>query len=232
MHHVSILQVSIRQVLQGMRACTSENRWELLNDVGCRSVAAPTLLVIRDSAGHIFGSFTSEGWRVATRFYGTGETFVFQLQVIELESVKLTQHLDTACTAMAVAASCCQLSILTAVHPNCSRTKLRGGGGARRAMNATTTSSSGRPSPWRSAAAATSPSSCRYISNFHHEELEEVPRLLGDVKCCLIHVSVVAPQEDLLRGSSGISATFGNPCLAGSSEFAVGQLEVWAVMPT
>jgi hypothetical protein len=39
-------------------------------------------------------------------------------------------------------------------------------------------------------------------------------------------------QEDLLRGSSGISATFGNPCLAGSTEFAVGKLEVWAVLPT
>ncbi len=38
--------------------------------------------------------------------------------------------------------------------------------------------------------------------------------------------------EDLLRGSSGISSTFGNPCLAGSAEFTVGQLEVWAVNPT
>jgi TLD len=46
-----------------------------------RSLAMPTLLVIRDMAGYVFGSFTSEGWRVATRFYGTGETFVFQLQV-------------------------------------------------------------------------------------------------------------------------------------------------------
>ena len=41
-----------------------------------------------------------------------------------------------------------------------------------------------------------------------------------------------ALQEDLLRGSSGISATFGNPCLAASTEFAVGKLEVWAVLPT
>jgi hypothetical protein len=41
-----------------------------------------------------------------------------------------------------------------------------------------------------------------------------------------------ALQEDLLHGSSGISATFGNPCLAGSTEFTVGKLEVWAVLPT
>ncbi len=53
-----------------------------------RSLAAPTLLVVRDSAGHVFGCFTAEGWRVATRYYGSGETFVFQLQVCAFS----TQH--------------------------------------------------------------------------------------------------------------------------------------------
>ncbi len=38
--------------------------------------------------------------------------------------------------------------------------------------------------------------------------------------------------DDLLRGSSGISSTFGNPCLAGSLEFTVGQIEVWAITRT
>lgn len=32
-------------------------------------------------AGFVFGAFTAEPWRVAPRFYGTGETFVFQLEV-------------------------------------------------------------------------------------------------------------------------------------------------------
>jgi hypothetical protein len=43
--------------------------------------AAATLLVVRDGGGHVFGAFSAEAWRVAPRFYGSGETFVFQLEV-------------------------------------------------------------------------------------------------------------------------------------------------------
>ena len=39
------------------------------------------MLVVRDLQQHVFGSFTSESWRVAPRYYGTGESFVFQIQV-------------------------------------------------------------------------------------------------------------------------------------------------------
>lgn len=39
------------------------------------------MLVIRDTRQHVFGCFTSESWRVAPRYYGTGESFVFQIQV-------------------------------------------------------------------------------------------------------------------------------------------------------
>lgn len=42
---------------------------------------APTILVIKDPAEHIFGSYCSEPWKIAPRFYGTGESFVFQLEV-------------------------------------------------------------------------------------------------------------------------------------------------------
>lgn len=44
--------------------------------------SGPSILVIRDSGRHVFGSFSSEGWKVAPRYYGTGESFVFQIQVI------------------------------------------------------------------------------------------------------------------------------------------------------
>ena len=39
------------------------------------------MLVVRDTQQHIFGCFTSESWRVAPRYYGTGESFIFQIQV-------------------------------------------------------------------------------------------------------------------------------------------------------
>jgi len=40
----------------------------------------PTVLVVKDPAEYIFGSFCSEAWKIAPRFYGTGESFVFQLE--------------------------------------------------------------------------------------------------------------------------------------------------------
>ncbi len=42
---------------------------------------APTILVVRDTGGYVFGAYCSEPWHVAARYFGTGETFVFQLQV-------------------------------------------------------------------------------------------------------------------------------------------------------
>jgi len=38
-----------------------------------------SLLVVRDRQQQVFGCFASETWRVAPRYYGTGECFVFQL---------------------------------------------------------------------------------------------------------------------------------------------------------
>lgn len=35
-------------------------------------------------AGYVFGCYTGDGWHVSPRYYGTGETFVFQLEVREL----------------------------------------------------------------------------------------------------------------------------------------------------
>eukprot|EP00850_Spirogloea_muscicola_P020047 SM000206S06256 [mRNA] locus=s206:41506:44839:- [translate_table: standard] len=39
----------------------------------------PSILVIRDTRQHVFGCFTSEEWKVATRYYGNGQCFVFQV---------------------------------------------------------------------------------------------------------------------------------------------------------
>jgi len=44
------------------------------------ATAAPCLLVVKDGSGAVFGAFTTEGWHVAPRFYGTGESFVFSVR--------------------------------------------------------------------------------------------------------------------------------------------------------
>ena len=40
---------------------------------------SPTVLVVRDMGKAVFGAYCSEPWHLAPRYYGTGETFVFQL---------------------------------------------------------------------------------------------------------------------------------------------------------
>ena len=35
---------------------------------------------------------------------------------------------------------------------------------------------------------------------------------------------------DLLHGASGMSETFGNPCLASNPEFDIGRVEVWGLV--
>jgi hypothetical protein len=40
---------------------------------------SPSVLLVRDVGGYVFGAFCAEAWRPSARFFGTGETFVFQL---------------------------------------------------------------------------------------------------------------------------------------------------------
>ncbi|KAG2432902.1 hypothetical protein HXX76_008633 [Chlamydomonas incerta] len=39
-----------------------------------------TILLIRDFGGYTFGCYTPDSWHVSPRYYGSGETFVFQLE--------------------------------------------------------------------------------------------------------------------------------------------------------
>lgn len=40
---------------------------------------SPTILVIKDTDGHIFGGFASQPWHVSKTFFGTGESFLFSV---------------------------------------------------------------------------------------------------------------------------------------------------------
>ena len=63
-------------------------RWDLVynsrtDGISLRSLLragahrAPSLLAVKDASGGVFGAFVCEPWRVGTRYYGTGESFVF-----------------------------------------------------------------------------------------------------------------------------------------------------------
>jgi hypothetical protein len=43
------------------------------------AASSPSVLLVRDAGGYVFGAFCAEAWRPSARFFGTGETFVFQL---------------------------------------------------------------------------------------------------------------------------------------------------------
>lgn len=42
---------------------------------------APSLLLVRDAGGAVFGAYVTDAWRYAPRFYGTGESYVFQVSL-------------------------------------------------------------------------------------------------------------------------------------------------------
>jgi len=41
----------------------------------------PTILVIKDTKGHVFGAYVSDTWKYSESFYGRGETFLFTFNV-------------------------------------------------------------------------------------------------------------------------------------------------------
>lgn len=43
---------------------------------------APSLLLVKDGGGAVFGAYVADAWRYNPRFYGTGETFVFQVCIV------------------------------------------------------------------------------------------------------------------------------------------------------
>eukprot|EP01125_Pyxidicula_operculata_P011424 TRINITY_DN3744_c0_g2_i1.p1 TRINITY_DN3744_c0_g2~~TRINITY_DN3744_c0_g2_i1.p1 ORF type:complete len:445 (+),score=105.16 TRINITY_DN3744_c0_g2_i1:489-1823(+) len=54
---------------------------------------SPTVIVIEDTDGYIFGGFATEPWEVKEGFYGTGESFVFTLKP-KFSKYKWTQAND------------------------------------------------------------------------------------------------------------------------------------------
>jgi len=55
---------------------------------------SPGILVVKDSNGYVFGGFTTEAWRVSSRYFGTGESFVFQVypRMVMYRWSKLNQY--------------------------------------------------------------------------------------------------------------------------------------------
>lgn len=43
---------------------------------------SPSVLVVEDMKGNVFGVYASQEWKESKEFYGTGESFVFSFKVV------------------------------------------------------------------------------------------------------------------------------------------------------
>lgn len=59
---------------------TEMHGWSLQTFYRHLDQAGPSVLVVKDSAGAVFGGFASESWHQSAHYFGTGESFLFQLR--------------------------------------------------------------------------------------------------------------------------------------------------------
>lgn len=51
----------------------------LLDPLNCRNDDGPTVLIIKDKEGYVYGGYASQPWERHADFYGDMKSFLFQL---------------------------------------------------------------------------------------------------------------------------------------------------------
>ncbi len=85
-----LTEVHIEALIDAMPDRFRQHKWELQYSTTRDGISlhtlyrktaktAPTVTVVKDRQGHVFGVFAPDPWKVHHKFYGTGETFVFKL---------------------------------------------------------------------------------------------------------------------------------------------------------
>lgn len=87
----SKLKIDAQYIAAALPARYQSKDWQLLYSTSRHGISLQTLyrkaagvtstvLLVRDAGGYVFGAFCTEPWKPSPRFFGTGETFVFQLE--------------------------------------------------------------------------------------------------------------------------------------------------------
>lgn len=179
----------------------------------------PSVLLVRDRGGAVFGCFTSEPWGPPRpRYFGNGESFVFSLRP---ERRLWRWH-----------AARCAVEVPVWALDEEEQDKDRGGGGEEEAGGAGAVVAAGAAAAAAAAAAATSPAASRSTetrmtprNDFFQLARPTSLALGGGPRFAL------ALDADLSRGRSGGCETFGcaKGLASGGEEFDVGRVELWSL---
>jgi len=209
----------------------------------------PSLLLIQDHEGHVFGGFASTGWRQGDRYYGTGESFVFrfrqsmpkpvlslarQLQSASPKSKKGVQPRTPAEEAMDEA-----LKLLDAWSTKVKQEAQRSDREALRQNKVTSVTEAldallagDEPQATQEENAAPDSEDLNDLQVFHHSsKAKDAFFLFSDAECIAMGGGsgfAFYLEKDLLHGRSDPCSTFQSEVLSCDSNFIIGDLECWA----
>lgn len=205
----------------------------------------PSLLLIQDHRGYVFGGFASMSWRQGDRYYGTGESFVFrfrtpmskpvvslarQLQASEKDSKTGVAAPDLAQEAVDEA-----LKLLDAWSTKVKREAQRSDREALRKHKVTSVTEALdallEENPGDAASVADDAVEDFGLEVFHHSKAKDAFFLFSDAECIAMGGGsgfALYLEKDLLHGHSDPCSTFQSEVLSCDSNFIIGDLECWA----
>jgi len=86
-----IQESEFKKLLRSLPFQLEDSKWKLLYCSAIHGVSMNTFymkiqnspqsfILIQDDNNHVFGGYNPESWRIDTKFYGTGESFVFSIR--------------------------------------------------------------------------------------------------------------------------------------------------------
>ncbi|EEA05022.1 TLD domain-containing protein [Cryptosporidium muris RN66] len=199
------------------------------------SEKGPSILVVRDSDGVIFGAFISESIRNSTSYYGTGEMFVFTYRMersdCEVSDILSPIYKNTDYTNIKHSTCICRMVYCDDLSDQSNTNSLKSGD--KSFLNKLSEKN-----------LADNCSKSEKVPNNVNEEsnISQIKVFPWSGKNCFYiysdsnHIAVggggsyaLAIDADFLRGWSSPCVTFDSPCLSRNEDFIISAFQVWTL---